>query len=193
MPLSISLDESVKVADDMRRIIGSFPEVKQVASQTGRPDDGTDATGFYNIEFFVDIKHTKEMERQENRDEDGFEVAQEGAAQRDTGVLPIGLGSEQGAEEHEAGQEEHGEVVLHAEHGLARQAREYLGYHVASEQEGGKAGRRKSGSSAFRPSGVPAESRSARGQAGRCAPSGVRGTAVPALQSSRVPAFFLSQ
>lgn len=68
MPLSISLDESVKVADDMRRIIGTFPEVKQVVSQTGRPDDGTDATGFYNIELFVDIKHTKEMERQENRD-----------------------------------------------------------------------------------------------------------------------------
>jgi cobalt-zinc-cadmium resistance protein CzcA len=68
MPLSISLEESVKVADDMRHIIGSFPEVKQVVSQTGRPDDGTDATGFYNIEFFVDIKHTKEMEQKKNRD-----------------------------------------------------------------------------------------------------------------------------
>ncbi|HEY4786478.1 MAG TPA: efflux RND transporter permease subunit, partial [Bacteroidales bacterium] len=68
MPLSISLEESVKIADEMRLIIKSFPEVKQVVSQTGRPDDGTDATGFYNIEFFVDIKHTKEMEHQKNRE-----------------------------------------------------------------------------------------------------------------------------
>jgi cobalt-zinc-cadmium resistance protein CzcA len=54
-PLSISLTESVKLANEMRRIFLSFPEVKQVMSQTGRPNDGTDATGFYNIEFHVDI------------------------------------------------------------------------------------------------------------------------------------------
>jgi cobalt-zinc-cadmium resistance protein CzcA len=54
-PLSISLDESVHLANEMRRIFLSFPEVKQVMSQTGRPNDGTDATGFYNIEFHVDI------------------------------------------------------------------------------------------------------------------------------------------
>ncbi|MFT3705164.1 MAG: CusA/CzcA family heavy metal efflux RND transporter [Agriterribacter sp.] len=54
-PLSVSLDDSKAVASKMRRIIRSFPEVKQVMSQTGRPNDGTDATGFYNIEFHVDI------------------------------------------------------------------------------------------------------------------------------------------
>ncbi|QJB30548.1 efflux RND transporter permease subunit [Chitinophaga oryzae] len=54
-PLSTSLEESVKVADEMRRKILTFPEVRQVMSQTGRPNDGTDATGFYNIEFHVDI------------------------------------------------------------------------------------------------------------------------------------------
>ncbi len=54
-PLSISLKESVKLANEMRRVFKSFPEVKQVMSQTGRPNDGTDATGFYNIEFHVDI------------------------------------------------------------------------------------------------------------------------------------------
>jgi cobalt-zinc-cadmium resistance protein CzcA len=54
-PLSISLTESVKLANEMRRVFLSFPEVKQVMSQTGRPNDGTDATGFYNIEFHVDI------------------------------------------------------------------------------------------------------------------------------------------
>ncbi|BAU52041.1 efflux RND transporter permease subunit [Mucilaginibacter gotjawali] len=68
-PLSISLKESVKLANEMRRIFLSFDEVKQVMSQTGRPNDGTDATGFYNIEFHVDIypegqwklKETKEQ------------------------------------------------------------------------------------------------------------------------------------
>ena len=68
LPMSVSLNESVKISEDMRHILKSFPEVKQVISQTGRPNDGTDATGFYNIEFLVDIYHTKEMDRKENRD-----------------------------------------------------------------------------------------------------------------------------
>lgn len=59
-PLSVSLDESKVLANKMRRIILAFPEVKQVMSQTGRPNDGTDATGFYNIEFHVDIYPKKE-------------------------------------------------------------------------------------------------------------------------------------
>jgi len=69
LPYSVSLDESVKISNEMRDIIKSFPEVKQVVSQTGRPDDGTDVTGFYNNEFFIDIKHTKEMEHKKNRDD----------------------------------------------------------------------------------------------------------------------------
>ncbi|MFT3934212.1 MAG: CusA/CzcA family heavy metal efflux RND transporter [Chitinophagaceae bacterium] len=59
-PLSVSLDDSKEIANKMRRIIRSYPEVKQVMSQTGRPNDGTDATGFYNIEFHVDIYPKKE-------------------------------------------------------------------------------------------------------------------------------------
>lgn len=59
-PLSVSLDESRTLANKMRRIILTFPEVKQVMSQTGRPNDGTDATGFYNVEFHVDIYPKKE-------------------------------------------------------------------------------------------------------------------------------------
>ncbi|MCX6221213.1 MAG: CusA/CzcA family heavy metal efflux RND transporter [Bacteroidia bacterium] len=69
LPMSISLNESVKISEDMRHILKSFPEVKQVMSQTGRPNDGTDATGFYNVEFHVDINHTKAMDRKENRDD----------------------------------------------------------------------------------------------------------------------------
>ncbi len=68
LPMSVSLNEAVKTSEDMRHILKSFPEVKQVMSQTGRPNDGTDATGFYNVEFHVDINHTKEMDRKENRD-----------------------------------------------------------------------------------------------------------------------------
>ena len=60
LPQSISLDESVKLANRMRRELASYPEVRQVLSQTGRPNDGTDATGFYNIEFHVDIYPEKE-------------------------------------------------------------------------------------------------------------------------------------
>ena len=62
LPQSISLDESVKLANQMRRELASYPEVRQVLSQTGRPNDGTDATGFYNIEFHVDIYPEKKWE-----------------------------------------------------------------------------------------------------------------------------------
>ena len=48
--------ESKAVADHARRVLASFPEVKQVMSQVGRPDDGTDATGFFNTEYFVDLR-----------------------------------------------------------------------------------------------------------------------------------------
>ncbi len=52
-PYSISLDKSVQVASQVRKILTTFPEVKYVVSQTGRPDDGTDVAGFYNNEFSV--------------------------------------------------------------------------------------------------------------------------------------------
>ncbi|MFD1143487.1 efflux RND transporter permease subunit [Larkinella insperata] len=55
MPMSISLPESVKLTTQMRHVFEEFPEVKGVISQTGRPNDGTDPTGFYNIEFLVSI------------------------------------------------------------------------------------------------------------------------------------------
>jgi cobalt-zinc-cadmium resistance protein CzcA len=68
-PLSISLKESVKMANEMRNIFLSFDEVKQVMSQTGRPNDGTDATGFYNIEFHVDIYPEGQWKRKETKEE----------------------------------------------------------------------------------------------------------------------------
>jgi cobalt-zinc-cadmium resistance protein CzcA len=44
------------IMDQARLILASFPEVTQVVSQVGRSDDGTDATGFFNTEYFVDLK-----------------------------------------------------------------------------------------------------------------------------------------
>ena len=56
MPLSVSLNRATTVAQEARRIFLSFPEVSMVLSQVGRPDDGTDATGFFNAEFLVNLK-----------------------------------------------------------------------------------------------------------------------------------------
>jgi heavy metal efflux system protein len=46
----------ITVSNAARKVLADFPEVKQVVSQVGRPDDGSDASGFYNTEFFVDLK-----------------------------------------------------------------------------------------------------------------------------------------
>jgi heavy metal efflux system protein len=56
MPYTISFDESAKIAPKVRDILKAFPEVTTVASELGRPDDGTDPTGFFNVEFYVDLK-----------------------------------------------------------------------------------------------------------------------------------------
>lgn len=53
MPTSISLEEGNAYVNRMRKLIKTYPEVQTVISQNGRPDDGTDATGFFNAEFFV--------------------------------------------------------------------------------------------------------------------------------------------
>ena len=52
--------ESLSVSNQARLTILRFPEVKQVISQIGRPDDGTDTTGFFNTEYFVDLKPKSE-------------------------------------------------------------------------------------------------------------------------------------
>jgi heavy metal efflux system protein len=64
-------EEGIRVADQARRILCSFPEVPQCTSETGRPDDGTDHTGFFDSEYFVDLK-PKEQWRpvfHQNKDE----------------------------------------------------------------------------------------------------------------------------
>jgi cobalt-zinc-cadmium resistance protein CzcA len=53
-------DEGVRLANQARIALCSFPEVIQCTSQVGRPDDGTDTTGFFNTEYFVDLKPKEE-------------------------------------------------------------------------------------------------------------------------------------
>jgi cobalt-zinc-cadmium resistance protein CzcA len=55
-PQSVSLEDSDTYVNRMRVLMSKYPEVQSVVSQHGRPDDGTDATGFFNAEFFVPLK-----------------------------------------------------------------------------------------------------------------------------------------
>src|SRR5258708_5414094 len=60
LPSTISLEEGNTYINRMRRVVSTFPEVESVVSQHGRPDDGTDAAGFFNAELFVPLKPTSE-------------------------------------------------------------------------------------------------------------------------------------
>jgi cobalt-zinc-cadmium resistance protein CzcA len=64
-------DEGIRVSNQARIILCSFPEVPQCTSQTGRPDDGTDTTSFFNTEYFVDLKPKDQWRPvfHENKDE----------------------------------------------------------------------------------------------------------------------------
>jgi len=56
MPYTISFDEAARITPQVREVLTSFPMVTTVTSELGRPDDGTDSTGFFNVEFFVGLK-----------------------------------------------------------------------------------------------------------------------------------------
>jgi cobalt-zinc-cadmium resistance protein CzcA len=55
LAMSVGPTDSARVAERAREVLCSFPEVPQVVNQIGRPDDGTDTTGFFDMEFFVDL------------------------------------------------------------------------------------------------------------------------------------------
>jgi cobalt-zinc-cadmium resistance protein CzcA len=56
LPYTISYEEAAKFAPQVRTILGKYPMVTEVGSELGRPDDGTDPTGFFNCEFYVGLK-----------------------------------------------------------------------------------------------------------------------------------------
>lgn len=69
LPQDISFDYAAHLADEMRNVLRSFPEVTQVVSQVGRPDDGSDTTAFNNIDFQVDLKPESLWKSARSKDE----------------------------------------------------------------------------------------------------------------------------
>jgi heavy metal efflux system protein len=68
MPVDISFDQAARLTSDIRRIFRESPEVTNVVSQLGRPDDGTDPTSFFNAEFLANLKPQKEWRHELNKD-----------------------------------------------------------------------------------------------------------------------------
>ena len=60
LPTSVSLDKAALLANEIRKTLRTYPEVTNVVSQVGTPDDGTDPNNYSNIEFFVDLKPQSE-------------------------------------------------------------------------------------------------------------------------------------
>ncbi len=79
--------EGTRVMDESRLILASFPEVNQVVSQVGRPDDGTDTTGFFNTEYFVDLKPKEHWRPVFGEDKDKLIGAMDRELSKSPGVL----------------------------------------------------------------------------------------------------------
>ena len=69
MPSTVSLEEGNGYVNRIRGVIRTFPEVESVVSQHGRPDDGTDAAGFFNAEFFAPLKPAEQWRAGLGKDE----------------------------------------------------------------------------------------------------------------------------
>lgn len=69
LPNSVNLQESTRLAKEMNEKIRGFAEVEFVLNQVGRPNDGTDPTGFFNIEFHIQLYPEKEWESKLSKDE----------------------------------------------------------------------------------------------------------------------------
>ncbi len=79
--------EGVEIMTKTRAILASFPEVTQVASQVGRPDDGTDTTGFFNTEYFVDLKPKENWRPVFHRDKEELIAAMDRELDKIPGVI----------------------------------------------------------------------------------------------------------
>jgi cobalt-zinc-cadmium resistance protein CzcA len=63
LPRTVSLENAAKLAPELREVIASVPEVSRVVSHLGRPDDGTDVTGFFNLEIGAPLKPMEEWRK----------------------------------------------------------------------------------------------------------------------------------
>jgi cobalt-zinc-cadmium resistance protein CzcA len=79
--------EGVRVMNQARRILASFPEVTVSVSQVGRPDDGTDVAGFFNTEYFVDLKPREEWRPVFHQSKDALIASMDRELEKIPGVL----------------------------------------------------------------------------------------------------------
>ncbi len=84
---STGFSEGQRVMNKARVILASFPEVTQVISQLGRPDDGTDTTGFFNTEYFVDLKPKEEWRPVFHENKEALVLAMDRELERIPGAL----------------------------------------------------------------------------------------------------------
>jgi cobalt-zinc-cadmium resistance protein CzcA len=84
---STSLSEGEKFTTNERYVFSSFPEVKTVVSQVGRPDDGTDTGGFGNTEYFVDLKPHDQWRPVFHKNKEELIAAMNAAVQRYPGAI----------------------------------------------------------------------------------------------------------
>ena len=75
--------EGIRLSNQARILLCSFPEVPQCTSQVGRPDDGTDTTGFFNTEYFVDLKPKEQWRPVFHQDKDRADRRHESGTQQD--------------------------------------------------------------------------------------------------------------
>jgi cobalt-zinc-cadmium resistance protein CzcA len=87
LPPSEGPTASIDFTNRARRIMASFPEVTQVVSQTGRPDDGTDTTGFFNTEYFVDLKRKEDWRPVFHQDKEKLIAAMDRELEKYPGVI----------------------------------------------------------------------------------------------------------
>jgi cobalt-zinc-cadmium resistance protein CzcA len=79
--------EGVKIIDRARQVLCSFPEVPQSVTQVGRPDDGTDTTGFFNTEYFVDLLPKEKWRPVFHQDKDRLIAAMNRELEKIPGVI----------------------------------------------------------------------------------------------------------
>jgi len=80
-------EEALAISNKARIALASFPEVTQVVDQIGRPDDGTDATGFFDTEYFVDLKPKEQWRPVFNRDKDSLIASMNAQLDKIPGVI----------------------------------------------------------------------------------------------------------
>jgi cobalt-zinc-cadmium resistance protein CzcA len=87
LPPSEGPTPSIDFTNNARVVLASFPEVTQVISQTGRPDDGTDSAGFFNTEYFVDLKRKEEWRPVFHRNKESLIAAIDKELEKFPGVI----------------------------------------------------------------------------------------------------------